>query len=203
MAAVLDQVGRMSDSLVELVQSILSTREIDREAMLDLAGAVRVTQALDAAIRLIDPRTAQQAPRDLVSGRAGDVAGAGRAGPAAAGPANLISNAVKYSPPGTRIEVRAQLLQGSPTTGAGRARRRGAAEPTMAEITVRDYGHGIPPEQATLLFNRFVRLPRDLALQGDGDGAGALPEPRAGGIHATAASGSRAPAVDGEGTPSI
>ncbi len=172
MAAVLDQVGRVSDSLVELVQSILSTREIDREAMLISPEPVSVKQALDAAIPLIDPRTAQQAPRDLVLDVPETLLVLGERVRLQQVLTNLISNAVKYSPPGTRIEVRAQLLQGSPTTGAGRARRRGAAEPTMAEITVRDYGHGIPPEQATLLFNRFVRLPRDLASKVTGTGLG-------------------------------
>ena len=34
----------------------------------------------------------------------------------------------------------------------------------MAEIVVRDYGFGIPPDQAPLLFQRFVRLPRDFAF---------------------------------------
>jgi len=42
----------------------------------------------------------------------------------------------------------------------------------MLELRVRDYGLGIPPEQASLLFNRFVRLPRDLASSVVGSGLG-------------------------------
>src|SRR5690348_14864981 len=42
----------------------------------------------------------------------------------------------------------------------------------MLEITVRDHGHGIPPEQIPLLSNRFVRLPRDLASKITGTGLG-------------------------------
>ncbi|HEX9069711.1 MAG TPA: ATP-binding protein, partial [Ktedonobacterales bacterium] len=51
-------------------------------------------------------------------------------------------------------------------------RRRQPATPPMVEIQVKDAGHGIPPDQMPLLFNRFVRLPRDLASKVPGTGIG-------------------------------
>lgn len=42
----------------------------------------------------------------------------------------------------------------------------------MIEIAIRDYGHGIPADQQPLLFNRFVRLERDLASRVPGNGLG-------------------------------
>ncbi len=75
--------------------------------------------------------------------------------------ANLLSNAAKYSPAESPIEVSARMVLGD----AG-------AKPAHVEIAVRDYGLGIPPEQAGLLFRRFVRLPRDLASNVIGNGLG-------------------------------
>jgi hypothetical protein len=42
----------------------------------------------------------------------------------------------------------------------------------MVDLIVRDHGFGIPPDEAPLLFNRFVRLPRDLASNVVGSGLG-------------------------------
>lgn len=42
----------------------------------------------------------------------------------------------------------------------------------MVDIVIRDHGFGIPPDQAPLLFQRFVRLPRDLASTTIGNGLG-------------------------------
>jgi signal transduction histidine kinase len=52
---------------------------------------------------------------------------------------NLIDNAVKYSPPGDRVEVSA------------------SAENGRVSITVRDHGPGIPREHQVLIFEKFGR----------------------------------------------
>jgi signal transduction histidine kinase len=69
---------------------------------------------------------------------------------------NLISNAVKYSPPDTPIEIAAAPHAGSKSV----------------EITVRDYGLGIPLNQQDLVFERFVRLERELKSKAKGNGLG-------------------------------
>jgi signal transduction histidine kinase len=53
--------------------------------------------------------------------------------------ANLIDNAVKYSPEGADVEVRAQAANGH------------------VHISVRDHGPGIPPDQQRLIFEKFGR----------------------------------------------
>lgn len=52
---------------------------------------------------------------------------------------NLISNAVKYSPPGSEIRI------------------TGRATPNEVIITVADQGMGVPPEERSKIFERFYR----------------------------------------------
>jgi signal transduction histidine kinase len=65
------------------------------------------------------------------------------------------------------VDVRAEVV--TPDTAS---KSTGRSEPAMVDISVRDHGLGIPPDQLPLLFNRFVRLPRDLASNVPGNGLG-------------------------------
>ena len=84
---------------------------------------------------------------------------------------NLLSNALKYSEPGTPIEIRARAQP--PKRPMRRSRGGGVnAEPGEADISVRDYGLGVPSRDRSKLFNRFVRLERDIAGPVRGNGVG-------------------------------
>jgi signal transduction histidine kinase len=176
-ALALDQVCRVEDALVELVKSILSTRQIDQEVADLTRERVNIREVLDMALDLVQPHGQPSAdsevhpPRELYIDvprhmtvwsdrlRLQQIL------------TNLLSNAVKYSPPSAPIEVHARLVQNEPV--ARRPWRRSTPPPPpLVEIRVRDYGQGIPPEQIPLLFNRFVRLPRDLASNIMGTGLG-------------------------------
>ncbi len=67
---------------------------------------------------------------------------------------NLVSNALKYSPPGSPLHVLALQGQG------------------LVKISVRDYGLGVPPGEQERLFERFVRLDRDMNSPVRGAGLG-------------------------------
>jgi signal transduction histidine kinase len=83
---------------------------------------------------------------------------------------NLVANAIKYSEPGTPLAIRASLLGAS--TPAGQARHSAPAERLAVQVSVQDQGLGVPPAQAHQLFQRFVRLQRDIAGPVRGTGVG-------------------------------
>lgn len=62
---------------------------------------------------------------------------------------NLIGNAIKYTPRGGAVTVRAERL----------APRRPPGSPERVAIAVRDTGPGIPRDQLEHVFEEFVRLP--------------------------------------------
>jgi signal transduction histidine kinase len=60
--------------------------------------------------------------------------------------AQIVSNAIKYTPDGGRIDIAARLLPGENDQGAS------------AEITIADTGIGIAPQQQSLIFEKFYRV---------------------------------------------
>ncbi len=76
---------------------------------------------------------------------------------------NLFSNALKYSPPGSRIVISATINSA--------AQRGKATLPTVC-VSVKDEGPGIPDTEIPLLFNKFTRLKRDLSGPVPGTGLG-------------------------------
>jgi signal transduction histidine kinase len=155
--------------LVALINSILDARRLDQGANEFTPEAVDIRAALEAAIRLVDAGQGESEPRDLHVSIPEELAIWGEQTRLRQILTNLLSNALKYSPSGSPIEVTA-TIEGDEQTG--RLWGFNAPDQPMVRITVRDHGLGIPPEQIPLLFNRFVRLPRDLASNVVGNGLG-------------------------------
>ncbi len=151
--------------LVELLQSILDIRRMEQFSDDLVLTPVMVAGAIETAVGLIDPREGKLVERDLRLEIPPDLSVAAEPVRLRQVLVNLLSNAVKYSPPGSPIEITARLM-GQPT-----ASRPGEVANTV-EIAVRDRGFGIPPAQIPLLFQRFVRLPRDIASTTIGNGLG-------------------------------
>jgi signal transduction histidine kinase len=169
LAAALERASRTGTSLVALLSSILEVRRIDGKSDTFTPVAVPVLETLETALTLIDPRETARGTQDIRVAIPEWVAILGEPVRFQQILTNLLSNALKYSSPGMPIEVIARVI-----AQARRAKRRHVKirPKYWVEIRVRDYGLGIPPEQASLLFNRFVRLPRDLASSVVGSGLG-------------------------------
>jgi signal transduction histidine kinase len=181
--AYLERAKHAGDDLVALVTGILSARRLEAGRDTIVPRAMDVRAALDAAISLVDPREGRWIERELRVHIPDGLQAWAEPVRVQQILTNLLSNAVKYSPPGTPVEVAAELV---PAVAAGqpdarpRPRLRRPRTPTppasgsrqVVQIRVRDYGLGIPPAEIPLLFKRFVRLSRDLASNVPGNGLG-------------------------------
>ncbi|HEY6539933.1 MAG TPA: HAMP domain-containing sensor histidine kinase [Ktedonobacteraceae bacterium] len=78
---------------------------------------------------------------------------------------NLLSNAFKYTPPGTTVVISAEPFAHSSEDGTQETRPK-------VLVSVQDSGPGIPPEDIPLLFGKFVRLKRDMVGSVRGTGLG-------------------------------
>lgn len=76
---------------------------------------------------------------------------------------NVVSNALKFTPAGGRVEV---IVRPGPLAAA----RNGSPPKRDVEIAVTDTGPGIPAHERERVFERGVRLERDIAIPGTGAG---------------------------------
>ena len=156
-------------ALRRLVDSILDARRMDQHAGDFEPVPVNVLETLHAAVQLIAPAEGKMIERNLHIIMPTQLVIWGEPVRLQQILTNLLSNAIKYSPPGSPITVSGQVV---PAPAAGKRGGTVKDAPLMAEVTVQDRGLGIPPDQAPLLFNKFVRLPRDLASTVVGNGLG-------------------------------
>lgn len=170
MASALERASRTGSSLVALLSSILEVRRIDGKTDTFTPTAVPVLEALDTAMTLINPRETTRGRQDIRVAIPEWVAIWGEPVRFQQILTNLLSNALKYSPPDRPVEVTARVLAEGVTSP--RRRPEKSRPKYWVELRVRDFGLGIPPEQAPLLFKRFVRLERDLASSVVGSGLG-------------------------------
>ncbi len=155
----LERATRSSQRLLTLLSSLLEVRRIDETAPV-ARDPINVRSVFDAALSLIEPQGGQAAEREIFVAIAPTLMVLGDTMRLQQILTNLLSNAVKYSPANAPIEVTAQSFQS----------RDGQSD--LVRIAVRDHGPGIAPREAALLFNRFARLPRDLASNVPGTGLG-------------------------------
>jgi len=160
-----------SRDVIDLLNSVLDIQRLEPHEADYRPQIVDLHVCLDKARGMLDPRLGYDDGRELRVTIPDDFVLWGDAVWLQQILLNLLENAAKYSSRGSLVEVAAHVVEMAPDEG----RRSGVHEVTSqctAEIAVRDWGFGIPPDQIPLLFQRFVRLPRDLASPIIGNGLG-------------------------------
>jgi PAS domain S-box-containing protein len=146
-------ISEQSERLADIVNDILLASQLDDGK---LALATERVDAADVARRVIKAARTH-APRGLTL----ELVAPPALPPVAADPdklqqvlANLVSNAVKYSPDGGRVEVRFE-----------------PREPDLC-ITVRDEGLGIDESELPRIFEKFYRVDPNMTRGASGSGLG-------------------------------
>lgn len=166
-ARTLERAREAAEHLAGIVRSTLDLRRAESQADELQQRTFPLRPVVVAAANLLDPRDAGEIERALNLDVPADLEVYADEDRVRQVLVNLLSNAAKYSPPGSPIDITARVV-GAP---AGQRRAASASQP-MVEVAVRDLGLGVPPEQAPLLFQRFARLERDIASPIAGTGLG-------------------------------
>lgn len=156
--------NRIADHLGNIITNVLDARNLT-SARPEPPQPIGVYHAIIEAALLLPPEPQTAQSRDLHMRVPTDITVLAPPTPLRRVLANLLSNATKYSPLGSPLDITAKTVEIS-ING-----RRHETQP-MIQISIRDYGLGIPPDKQPLLFNRFVRLERDLASSVPGNGLG-------------------------------
>ena len=146
MVAEAERVGRTIDDLLEL--SRIEAAEEARQAL------VPVEACVDEAVARVGPMAAHREIELSVAPVDGSLTVVGDRRQLVAALANLLDNAIKYSDPGSVVEVRS------------------SSDGTWVEIAVEDHGIGIPRRDLERVFERFYRVDRGRSRETGGTGLG-------------------------------
>lgn len=127
-ANLLDMTRLRSDAVTAKVTPVALDEVVSRAMLSEHRPSVEVLIADDLPLVLVDPGLLERVVE------------------------NLVDNAVRFTPPGAHVEVRARTL--TPPGGAGST--EGA--PEWVDLAVVDHGPGIPPERWSQVFTAFQRL---------------------------------------------
>ena len=144
--SVLEEIDRLST----LVERLLFLARMEHPEELHL----QVLSARAVAERVVDFYSASAAEQNVVLEVMGEARVESDPTLFEAALGNLLSNALRYTPEGGKIQVALEERDG------------------VAEVSVRDTGKGISPEHLPFLLDRFYRADRSRSLDGKGFGLG-------------------------------
>lgn len=148
-------IGRQADRLGAIIEDLLSLSRIEQEAeqgKIHLVGG-RIRGILNAAVQVCSTR-AQEKQISVSQSCPEDLRARVNAPLLEQALVNLIDNAVKYSDPGSSVQIEANKDDG------------------QVRIEVSDQGVGIPQEHLSRLFERFYRVDASRSRKMGGTGLG-------------------------------
>jgi signal transduction histidine kinase len=143
-----------SDRLLGTVEQVLQASRTREKGRSTSTSKVDLGRLLAETIDMVRTRQHLDDPAMRFTGPAENVVVKGDKDELQTAFANLLDNAVKYSPDERRISVRLK------------------ATPKMAEVYIRDSGKGIARSELKRIFKRFYRVPADTANAPKGTGLG-------------------------------
>ncbi len=152
--AFLTKACRACDELVVLLANVMDASHLKFDAMTLHSTGVPLRRTVLAIVDLFEPLILQQ-ERDFTIDIDQSVAVKADEARLKQVLHNLISNALRYSPERTPVHI-AAVVEGG----------------TMVRINVSDQGSGIPPDKREVIFDKFVRLERDMHGVVRGSGLG-------------------------------
>jgi signal transduction histidine kinase len=165
--AYFQEIQQATRQLVGMVERLTDAHRISEQSV--KLGPVNVRAAVDE-VRALQRIADQPRLRDLLPADLWVVADADRLVKVIA---NLVSNALKYSPEHQPCELSARVESRAALVRAGRLPPAGEGAPERwVVMSVADHGEGIAPEDQSAIFEKFVRLSRSLTTPVRGTGVG-------------------------------
>ncbi|HJT59414.1 MAG TPA: amino acid permease [Ktedonobacteraceae bacterium] len=141
----LNKARRACDELVLLQANIMDASRIQFDTATLISTTLQLQEVCTAVIDLFEPLIVQE-ERSMEANIAPTISVLADETRLKQVLRNLIANALRYSPPQTPICITAKVLP----------------QEDMVEIRVIDHGSGIPPDKQEAIFDKFVRLERDM-----------------------------------------
>jgi PAS domain S-box-containing protein len=149
----LDRIRRSQQHLMALINDILNFSRIEGGQIKYDVTEISLASVIDAVVPMIEPQ-ADAKQLTVTTQTGGDVIACADRGKVEQILINLLSNSVKYTDPGGRIDVSYALVEG------------------RAQIRVTDTGIGIPDDKLGAIFEPFFQVGRSLARPTEGTGLG-------------------------------
>jgi two-component system phosphate regulon sensor histidine kinase PhoR len=157
-ARYLDMMGQQAQRMQTLVSDLLTLSKLEGSpppGMSEWIAAATLLAQCEQEARSLSAVLGPQRPHELVFEAAPAIDVSGSASELQSAMSNLLSNAVRYTPAGGRIEARWRVLPDG-----------------RAEFSVKDSGPGIAVEHVSRLTERFYRVDRSRSRETGGTGLG-------------------------------